>query len=203
MTLSGNFWIHPCIRLPDFSAGTSIPNFIKMQRKHTRTQAPHYAFILSTMCKECIVDSAKHRTQTSWHTGWTTGVRFPAGVEYFFPPPRLDRLWDPSDLLKQAGREADHSHPSMPRLRMRGAILPLPHTSSWRGASLCTGTSALPYIPRTWTLTLSHGPSENLWDITFFHPLWCVIFKCESLFWVIMISVPHKGANFYTVNAYI
>jgi hypothetical protein len=38
---------------------------------------------------------------------------------------------------------------------MRGAILPLPNTSSWRGAYLSTGT-ALPFIfTFTFTFTLS------------------------------------------------
>jgi len=35
------------------------------------------------------------------------------------------------------GHEADH----LPRLRMHGAIPPLPHTSSWHGAWLSTGTT--------------------------------------------------------------
>jgi hypothetical protein len=35
--------------------------------------------------------------------------------------------------VKWPEREADHSQPLVPRLRMRGAIFPLPHTSSWRG----------------------------------------------------------------------
>jgi hypothetical protein len=157
MTLSGNFWIHPCIRLPDFSAGTSIPNFIKMQRKHTRTQAPHYAFILSSMCKDCIVDSAKHRTQTSWHTGWTTGVRFPAseGREFFSSPPHPDQLWDPPSILSSGYRgylslavvrpesDTDHSPPSSvwiytstPQCAFMLWYLIKQITSSWRGSWL-------------------------------------------------------------------
>jgi len=35
---------------------------------------------------------------------------------------------------KQPGREANHFPQLVPRLRMRGAIPPLPNTSSWRGA---------------------------------------------------------------------
>jgi hypothetical protein len=38
--------------------------------------------------------------------------------------------------IKRTGRVADHSPPLVPRLRMRGAIPPLPNTSSWRGAWL-------------------------------------------------------------------
>jgi hypothetical protein len=34
--------------------------------------------------------------------------------------------------VKRPGREGDHLH-LVPRLRMCGAISPLPHTSSWRG----------------------------------------------------------------------
>jgi hypothetical protein len=44
-----------------------------------------------------------------------------------------------------AGPEADHPPPSMSRLRMHGAILSLPHTSSWHGASLDAETT-LPFI---------------------------------------------------------
>jgi hypothetical protein len=38
--------------------------------------------------------------------------------------------------------EADHSSPIGAEAKMRGAIPPLPHTSSWRGASR-TGTLPL------------------------------------------------------------
>jgi len=42
--------------------------------------------------------------------------------------------------VEHPGREADHSHPSLaPSLRMRGAIPPLTHTSSWRGVQLRNG----------------------------------------------------------------
>jgi hypothetical protein len=36
--------------------------------------------------------------------------------------------------VKRAGREADHSPSSMAEFKNGGAIPPLPHTSSWRGA---------------------------------------------------------------------
>jgi hypothetical protein len=46
---------------------------------------------------------------------------------------------------KAVGREADNS-PLVPTSRMRGAIPPIPNTSSWRGALLSTGTtSPLPF----------------------------------------------------------
>jgi hypothetical protein len=38
--------------------------------------------------------------------------------------------------VKQPAREADHSPPSSAEVKNDGAIPPLPHTSSWRGASL-------------------------------------------------------------------
>jgi hypothetical protein len=36
--------------------------------------------------------------------------------------------------LKRQGREADDSPPSSAEVKNCGAILPLPHTPSWRGA---------------------------------------------------------------------
>jgi len=45
--------------------------------------------------------------------------------------------WVPGALyprVKPPGRKADHSPPSSAELRMRGAIPPIPHASSWRGA---------------------------------------------------------------------
>jgi len=44
--------------------------------------------------------------------------------------------------VKRPGREGVHL---VPRLRMCGAILPLPHTFQWRGGYLCTGTT-VPYL---------------------------------------------------------
>jgi len=35
---------------------------------------------------------------------------------------------------KRPDHEANHSPPLVPKLRMRGAILSLPHTSIWLGA---------------------------------------------------------------------
>jgi hypothetical protein len=40
-------------------------------------------------------------------TGWTAGVKFPAGTTDFSLLERSDRLWGPG--VKQTGREADHS----------------------------------------------------------------------------------------------
>jgi hypothetical protein len=36
--------------------------------------------------------------------------------------------------VKQPGREVDHSLPSSAEIKNGGAMLPLPHASSWRGA---------------------------------------------------------------------
>jgi hypothetical protein len=38
--------------------------------------------------------------------------------------------------VKRLRREADHSPPSSAEVKNGGSIPPLPHTSSWRGASL-------------------------------------------------------------------
>jgi len=59
--------------------------------------------------------------------------------KFFSPPQCPNRLWGPHSLLSnwyrmQSGRGVKlttHLHLA-PRLRMRGAIPPLPNTSSWR-----------------------------------------------------------------------
>jgi hypothetical protein len=65
-------------------------------------------------------------------------------------PGKADRLWGPHDILsngywvfssgeKRPERDANHSPHLVARLRMRGAISQLPHTSAWCGAQLHTG----------------------------------------------------------------
>jgi hypothetical protein len=72
--------------------------------------------------------------------GWKAGVRFPAWATIFSSPQRPDWLWGPSASYpmgtggKTAGREADHSPPSIGDIRRDGAIPPLPQMSSWRSA---------------------------------------------------------------------
>jgi hypothetical protein len=39
-----------------------------------------------------------------------------------------------SPVVKRQGREADHSAPSSAEINNGGAILPVPHTLSWRDA---------------------------------------------------------------------
>jgi hypothetical protein len=66
------------------------------------------------------------------------------GKRFFFTPERPDLLWNPSSLSigyrgcspggKRQGREADHPSPSSAEVKNDGAIPPLHHTSSWRGA---------------------------------------------------------------------
>jgi hypothetical protein len=68
------------------------------------------------------------------------------GKRFFSAPRRPDRLWGPPSLLyneyqgffpsgvKRPGREADHSPPSSAEAKNGGAIVPLPHMSSWHGA---------------------------------------------------------------------
>jgi hypothetical protein len=56
--------------------------------------------------------------------------------------------------VKRPGREADHSHPSSTEVENGGGMSPLPHTSSWRGASLIKHRDFTFTLPR---LTL--GPN--------------------------------------------
>jgi hypothetical protein len=63
-------------------------------------------------------------------TGWTAGIRFPAGARFFSSPYRPDRLWGPSSVLsngyrvffppevKRQGRKTDHHLHPVPRSRM-------------------------------------------------------------------------------------
>jgi len=56
----------------------------------------------------------------------------------------------------------------VPRWKMRGAVLPLPNTSSWRGAYLSTGTT-LPYlylINITW-LTILTSLCDRFYEFQF------------------------------------
>jgi hypothetical protein len=71
-------------------------------------------------------------------TGWTAGIRFPAGAR-FFPSQRLNRLWVPPRLLfygyrgvNLQGREPGYSLISSVEVKNGGALLPLPHKSSWQ-----------------------------------------------------------------------
>jgi hypothetical protein len=62
---------------------------------------------------------------TQQHIQWVTGIVSPG--------------------VKRLGHEADHSPPFSAEFKNSGAIPPLPHTSSWRGNKLSTGTS-LPFL---------------------------------------------------------
>jgi hypothetical protein len=48
--------------------------------------------------------------------------------------------------LKRQGREADQLSPSNADVKNGGAITPLPHTSSWRGAWLIKPVDNLPLL---------------------------------------------------------
>jgi hypothetical protein len=85
--------------------------------------------------------------------GW---VSVPArGKKFLSSLQRPDQLWDPPSVksgsysyqppsqlvpralslrLKRLGREADHLPPSSAEVKIGGAIPPLSHPSSWRGA---------------------------------------------------------------------
>jgi hypothetical protein len=79
-------------------------------------------------------------------TGWTAGVRFPAGASFLpfsitsrpaLRPTQPHIQWVQGALsaeLKRLGRDADHSLPSNAEVFNGGAIPPLSHTSSWPGA---------------------------------------------------------------------
>jgi hypothetical protein len=64
-------------------------------------------------------------------THWTAGVRFPA-----LGPNQPSVQWVPGAISAEMSgwsvKLINHLHLG-PKLRMRGAILPLPHKSSWRG----------------------------------------------------------------------
>jgi hypothetical protein len=79
-------------------------------------------------------------------TGWMSRFRFQAGIRdlaFLHSIHTASGLHPASYPMrtegdipggKAVGREADHSPPSSAELKNGGAILPLPHTSSWRGA---------------------------------------------------------------------
>jgi hypothetical protein len=80
---------------------------------------------------------------------WTTGVRFPAGAGIFLLRHSVQTgtgshpLSYPSALIsegKSVWARTDDS-PSSSGLRMRGAVPPLPYTSSWCGTWLSTGAN--------------------------------------------------------------
>jgi hypothetical protein len=78
--------------------------------------------------------------QSIWRraTGWTTGIRFPAGQEiclYSTVQPASYPLGTGALFpgVKQLGRETDHTPPSSDDIKNDGAM-PLLHTFSWCGA---------------------------------------------------------------------
>jgi len=99
--------------------------------------------------------SGQHTTAFIFHeaTSWTTGVLFPRGaIMGFFliatasrlvlgptqPSIQFVRRLFPTGVKAAGGvKLTTHLH-LVPRLRMRGYIHPLPHTSSWGGAYLRT-----------------------------------------------------------------
>jgi hypothetical protein len=71
------------------------------------------------------------------------GDRVPLGALFFSSPRHPDRLLGPSSLLSNLyggavspGVMLTTHLQVLPRLRIRGSIHPIPHTSSWRSAQL-------------------------------------------------------------------
>jgi hypothetical protein len=68
-------------------------------------------------------------------------VQFPVGAKDFYllhgvqrPALRPAQTGSVSLGIKWPGHEADHSPPSIVEVKKCGAVPPLPHMSSWRGA---------------------------------------------------------------------
>jgi hypothetical protein len=103
-------------------------------------QIPHILFICHGLHSH--VGSFKNKIKIcykncSWTqysdltTGRKTGIRLPveAGIFLFATAFRPPIQWVPGALspaIKRSGREADHSRPLVPRLRMSGAVPPHP-----------------------------------------------------------------------------
>jgi hypothetical protein len=101
--------------------------------------------------RQCLINLAEEQLLTYFSsvgiaTGLTAGVRFPARARNFV---LLHSVQTGSKAhlasypmstgstfpgVKRSGREADHSLPSSAKVKDGGAMPPLPHTSSWRGA---------------------------------------------------------------------
>jgi hypothetical protein len=69
--------------------------------------------------------------------GWVIGVLFSIMSRLALGPIQPHIQWVPGAVSPGVRRhEADHSSPSSAEVKNGGTIPPLPHTSSWRGASL-------------------------------------------------------------------
>jgi hypothetical protein len=72
-------------------------------------------------------------------------------IHFFHAPPQKAQSpiqWVPGLFPRGKSGRGDHSPASNDRLRMSGAIPPFPHTASWRGNWLITGTILLYIYPR-------------------------------------------------------
>jgi hypothetical protein len=76
-------------------------------------------------------------TVQRWATGWTAGVRFPAGARdsslFHLEPTQRFLQWLPGALsldIKRTGREAHHSPPFSVEVKNSGALPVFPNTSS-------------------------------------------------------------------------
>jgi hypothetical protein len=115
--------------------------------------------------------------------GRRVGIQVPVGSRFVSSPQRLDRLWGPSSLLfnghqgifspggRTTGREADHLPPSSAEVKNDGAIPPLRHMPSWRGASLAKHSDKFTFYSDIVQKRQALGSAENrTQNISFGHP---------------------------------
>jgi hypothetical protein len=111
--------------------------------------------------------------------GWTAGVQFPIGARNFFystasrpalGPTQTSIQWVPgilSSALKLPGREKDHSPPFSAEVKNGGAIHPLSHMFSWRGASLINHRDNFAFFVTT--LIYAEHHQLSLRDVSWHH----------------------------------
>jgi hypothetical protein len=85
---------------------------------------------------------------------------FAIGSRPTLDPTQPPIQWVPvsfSPGVKRTGREADNSLLSSPEVKNSGAILPLPHTSSWSSAYLIKYRDKFVFLPFTYHIIIKHA----------------------------------------------